>query len=83
MLAHDWMRLVANFKFQIVEDVFRSRVPDILQWVLRFTYGVSKGAGSRGAGIAAASRAKFHDVVVAGAARGCTREVPVAGTPSI
>ena len=43
MLAHDWMRLVANFKFQIVEDVFRSRVPDILQWVLRFTYGVSKG----------------------------------------
>ena len=43
MLEHDWMRLYANFKFQIVEDVFRSRVPDILQWVLRFTYGVTKG----------------------------------------
>ena len=43
MLEHDWKRLYANFKFQIVEDVFRSRFPDILQWVLRFSYGYTQG----------------------------------------
>ena len=30
-MAHDWLRLKANCKFQIVEDVFRNRVPDLLQ----------------------------------------------------
>ena len=33
----------ANFKYQIVEDLFRSRIPEVLQWVLRFSYGVSAG----------------------------------------
>jgi hypothetical protein len=45
--THDWLRLKANFKFQIVEDVFRSRVPDLLQWVLRFSYGLLYGGSVR------------------------------------
>lgn len=43
LLAHDWLRLKANFKFQIVEDIFKNRIPDLLQWVLRFMYGYLKG----------------------------------------
>ena len=31
LMAHDWLRLKANCKFQIVEDIFRNRVPDLLQ----------------------------------------------------
>ena len=31
LMAHDWLRLKANCKFQIVEDVFRNRIPDLLQ----------------------------------------------------
>ena len=39
----EWERHYANFKYQIVEDLFRSRIPEVLQWVLRFSYGVSAG----------------------------------------
>lgn len=31
LMAHDWLRLKANCKFQIVEDIFRNRIPDLLQ----------------------------------------------------
>lgn len=46
LLAHDWVRIYANFKFQVFEDIFRSRVPDTLQWVLRFMYGYNQKAGT-------------------------------------
>lgn len=31
LMTHDWLRLKANCKFQIVEDIFRNRIPDQLQ----------------------------------------------------
>jgi ABC-type uncharacterized transport system fused permease/ATPase subunit len=43
LLEHDWERMYVNFKFQIFENIFRTQVPDTLQWVLRFAYGYSKG----------------------------------------
>jgi ABC-type uncharacterized transport system fused permease/ATPase subunit len=39
LMVHDWKRNWVNFKFRIVEDIFRGRLPDIVQWVLRFAYG--------------------------------------------
>ena len=32
-----------NFKFSVIADFFRSRVPETLQWVLRFFYGLIAG----------------------------------------
>lgn len=28
-----------NFKFRIVEDFFRGRLPDLVQWAVRFSFG--------------------------------------------
>ena len=39
----EWERHYANFKYQIAEDLFKARLPEILQWVLRFFVAVSAG----------------------------------------
>jgi ABC-type uncharacterized transport system fused permease/ATPase subunit len=39
LMTHDWLRNWVNFKFRIVEDVFQSRLPDLIQWIVRFSYG--------------------------------------------
>jgi ABC-type uncharacterized transport system fused permease/ATPase subunit len=43
LMTHEWDRHYANFKFQLVDDVFRQRMPEIIQWILRFSYGIVAG----------------------------------------
>jgi|EP01047_Picozoa_sp_COSAG01_P034193 hypothetical protein len=43
LMKHEWQRHYFNFKFAIVDDMFRQRIPGIIQWVLRFSYGVLSG----------------------------------------
>jgi hypothetical protein len=31
-MEKDWIRHWCNFKFSIIEDLFRSRIPETLQW---------------------------------------------------
>ncbi len=31
-MAKDWLRHWCTFKFSIIEDLFRSRIPETLQW---------------------------------------------------
>ena len=38
-MAHDWKRNWVNFKFRIVEDIFQGRLPDLIQWTVRFAFG--------------------------------------------
>ena len=38
-MAKDWVRHWCTFKFSIIEDLFRARIPETLQWVFRFLYG--------------------------------------------
>ena len=38
-MRHDWLRNWVNFKFRIVEDLFQSRFPDLIQWTVRFYFG--------------------------------------------
>eukprot|EP01048_Picozoa_sp_COSAG05_P004914 COSAG05_NODE_279_length_12322_cov_79.874744_6_plen_104_part_00 len=40
-MEHDWLRNWVNFKFRIVEDLFQTRFPDLIQWGVRFLYGLS------------------------------------------
>lgn len=41
LMTHDWLRNWVNFKFRIVEDLFQARMPDLIQWAVRFSYGRS------------------------------------------
>ena len=43
LMKHEWDRHLANFKFHLVDDVFRQRMPEIIQWILRFSYGIVAG----------------------------------------
>ena len=43
LMTHEWDRHYANFKFQLVDDVFRQRIPETIQWILRFSYGINAG----------------------------------------
>ena len=47
-MAHDWLRNWVNFKFRIVEDLFQARLPDLIQWVVRFGYRLHLLKVSRG-----------------------------------
>ena len=40
---HEWERLWIDFKFRCVQDVFQTRIPDVLQWTIRFMYGYLYG----------------------------------------
>ena len=42
-MEQDWVRNWCNFKYSIVENFFRARVPETLQWALRFTFGAVAG----------------------------------------
>lgn len=42
-MDHEWNRHWANCKFQCVDNVFRQRIPDVIQWILRFSYGLREG----------------------------------------
>ena len=48
LMAHDWLRNWVNFKFRIVEDLFQARLPDLIQWVVRFGYRLHLLKVSRG-----------------------------------
>lgn len=39
LMEHDWLRNWVLFKFRIVEDLFQKRMPDLIQWAVRFGCG--------------------------------------------
>lgn len=43
LMAHQRICLNINTRFQIVKNIFESRIPDVLQWGIRFAYGLFYG----------------------------------------
>ena len=43
MMKHQWLTLSIDAKFQVIQDVFQTRIPEVLQWVLLFAYAVIHG----------------------------------------
>lgn len=39
VMALEWTRNWLTFKFRVVEDIFKQRIPDMLQWIIVFLYG--------------------------------------------
>jgi ABC-type uncharacterized transport system fused permease/ATPase subunit len=39
LMAHQWSINWMNFQLNVVQDVIQSRIPDVFQWVLRFSFG--------------------------------------------
>ena len=43
LMAHQRHVLDVDTRFNIIKNVFESRIPDILQWIIRFSYGYFYG----------------------------------------
>ena len=38
MMKHQWITHWIDAKFQVIQDIFQTRIPEVLQWVLLFSY---------------------------------------------
>ena len=43
VMGLEWTRNWLTFKFRIVEDIFKQRLPDMIQWILVFAYALWEG----------------------------------------
>ena len=43
VMTLEWTRNWLTFKFRVIEDIFKQRIPDMLQWILVFAYGFWHG----------------------------------------
>ena len=43
LMDHQWKTYTVEMKFNIIQDIFQTRVPEVLQWVLLFSFAVFHG----------------------------------------
>lgn len=43
VMNQEWYRLRVDFRFNCVQDIFQTRIPDVLRWIIVFYYGLLRG----------------------------------------
>lgn len=43
VMNQEWYRLKVDFRFNCVQDIFQTRIPDVLRWIIVFYYGLLRG----------------------------------------